>query len=59
MKNDYYTNIKSLLIDNEIFSKVKDYSKEKNTVNTYYKIGEILYKAGKQYGENIIGKYSK
>lgn len=33
---DYYNEIKQKLMDNEIYEKVKDYSKEKNRVVTYY-----------------------
>ena len=55
----YYNEIKNKLIDNEIYSKVKDYSKEKYKVSAYYEIGKILYQAGSEYGKDIIGKYSK
>ena len=56
---NYYDEIKNKLIDNEIYEKVKDYSKERNRVRTYYEVGELLASAGKHYGENIIGEYSK
>ena len=56
---NYYDQIKEKLIDNEIYEKVKDYSKERNRVKTYYEVGELLASAGKHYGENIIGEYSK
>ena len=55
---NYYNEIKNKLIDNEIYSKVKDYSKERHKVNTYFEIGKLLYEAGSIYGEDIIGKYS-
>ena len=55
----YYNNIKNLLIENEIYNKIKDFSKEKNKVKTYYEIGERLYKAGSKYGDSIIEQYSK
>ena len=58
-ENSYYNEIKNKLIDNEIYAKVKDYSKERNRVNTYYEVGKILSEAGKHYGDNIIGEYSK
>jgi len=32
---NYYKEIKEMLLDNEIYAKVKDYSKEKNKVTTY------------------------
>lgn len=56
---DYYTQIKTKLIDNEIYERVKEYSKERNRVITYFEIGEILTEAGGKYGDNIIDKYSK
>ena len=56
---NYYEEIKNKIIDNEIYCKVKDYSKERNTVTTYFEIGRLLTEAGGKYGDNIIGKYSK
>ena len=56
---NYYNEIKEKIIENEIYERVKDYSKEKNRVITYFEIGKILTEAGKHYGENIIGEYSK
>ena len=56
---NFYNEIKQKLIDNEIYEKVKDYSKERNRVITYYEIGRFLNEAGSVYGEDIIGKYSK
>ena len=56
---NYYNEIKNKLIDNEIYCKVKDYSKERNTVITYYEIGKLLSEAGSKYGNNIIEEYSK
>ena len=56
---NYYEEIKNKIIDNEIYSKVKDYSKERNTVNTYFEIGRLLTEAGGRYGDNIIDEYSK
>ncbi len=58
-KNNYYDEIKNRLVDNEVYARVKDYSKERNRVITYYEVGKILSEAGKHYGENIIGEYSK
>ena len=55
----YYNEIKEKLIENEIYEKVKNYSKERNRVITYFEIGKLLSEAGKHYGENIIGEYSK
>ncbi len=56
---NYYDEIKKELINNEITKRVKDYSKNRSDLNTYYKVGQILSKAGKHYGEGIIKEYSK
>ena len=56
---NYYEEIKNKIIDNEIYCKVKDYSKERNTVNTYFEIGRLLTEAGGKYEDNIIDEYSK
>ena len=55
---DYYKEIKNKIIDNEAYEKVKDYSKERHRVITYYEIGRLLNEAGKKYGANIIKQYS-
>ena len=55
---NYYEKIKNELINNELYKKVKDYSKNRNDLNTYYKVGKLLNDAGKSYGEGIIKKYS-
>ena len=59
MKNNYYNEIKNKLIDNEVYKKVKDYSKNRNNLSTYYAVGKLLYEAGNKYGEGIIKKYSE
>ena len=56
---NYYNEIKDKLIDNEVYSKIKDYSKERNTIITYFEIGKLLNEAGGKYGDNIIDEYSK
>ena len=56
---NYYNEIKNKLVDNEIYSKVKDYSKERHRVITYYEIGKLLSEAGSAYGEGIIEKYAE
>ena len=56
---NYYNEIKNKIIDNEIYSKVKDYSKEKNKVIKYFEIDRLLNEAGGKYGDNIIDEYSK
>ena len=56
---NYYNEIKSKLIDNEVYKRVKDYSKNRNEISTYYEVGGLLFEAGKKYGEKIINNYSK
>ena len=56
---NYYNEIKNELINNEITKKVKDYSKNRSDLNTYYNVGKMLSEAGKHYGEGIIKEYSK
>ena len=56
---NYYNEIKNKLIDNEVYSRVKDYSKERHKVMTYFEIGKLLNEAGGKYGDNIIEEYSK
>ena len=55
---NYYKKIKNELINNEVYKRVKDYSKNRSDLNTYYKVGKLLNDAGKSYGEGIIKKYS-
>lgn len=55
---NYYKEIKIKLIENETFARIKDYSKERYKVKTYYEIGKLLYKAGNKYGEGIIKEFS-
>lgn len=56
---NFYNNIKSKLISNEITKRVKDYSKNRSDLNTYYEVGKLLSEAGKHYGEGIIKNYAK
>ena len=56
---NYYNEIKNKLIDNEVYSRVKDYSKERHKVIIYFEIGKLLNEAGGKYGDNIIDEYSK
>ena len=55
---NYYKEIKEELVNNEITKKVKDYSKNRSDLNTYYNVGKLLSEAGKHYGEGIIKEYS-
>ena len=59
----YYTEIKQLLIDNEITKRVKDYSKNKSDLMTYYNVGKLLIEAQggekrAKYGDGLIKEYS-
>ena len=56
---NYYDEIKNKIIDNEVYSRVKDYSKERHKVITYFEIGRLLNEVGGKYGDNIIDEYSK
>ena len=56
---NYYDEIKNELINNEVTKKVKDYSKNKSDLTTYYNVGKLLKEAGKHYGEGIIKVYSE
>ena len=56
---NYYNEIKNKLIDNEIYSKVKDYLKERHKIIRYFEIGKLLNEARGKYGDNIINEYSK
>ena len=55
---NYYNEIKQELINNEVYKKVKDISKNRSDLTTYYNVGKLLSEAGKNYGEGIIKKYS-
>ncbi len=56
---NYYSEIKEKLINNEIYSRIKDYSKERYNLITHYEVGKLLLEAGSIYGKDIIGNYSK
>ena len=60
---DYYNQIKEELINNEVYKKAKDHSKNRNDLSTYYNVGRILIEAqgGEQrakYGNGLIKEYS-
>jgi len=56
---NYYNEIKNELINNEVYKRVKDYSKNRSDLKTYYNVGKLLAEAGKHYGEGIVKEYSK
>lgn len=58
MEEQYYVSIKEKLLKSEIYDKARDYAKDRNKVKVYYETGELLSKAGKDYGKNIIKQYS-
>ena len=51
---NYYNEIKSKLIDNEVYKRVKDYSKNKNELSTYYEVGGLLFEAGKNMVKKLL-----
>ena len=61
---NYYNEIKNRLIDNEVYKRVKDYSKNKNDLSTYYEVGKLLIEAQggedrAKYGDGLIKEYSE
>ena len=61
---NFYNKIKEILINNEITKRVKDYSKNKSDLDSYYNVGKLLIDAQggetrAKYGDNIIKEYSK
>ena len=60
---NYYDQIIGLLISNEVYKKVKDYSKNKSDVETYYNVGKLIIEAQggekrAKYGDGLIKEYS-
>ena len=53
----YFKELKSLILENETFEMIKDDSKEKYKVMTYFEIGGLIYEAEKHYGKEIIEQY--
>ncbi len=61
---NYYNEIKEQLINNEVYKKVKDYSKNRNELETYYNVGKLIIEAQggetrAKYGDSIIKEFSK
>ena len=61
--NNYYNQIKDILTYNEVYKKVKDYSKNKNDLESYLSVGKLLIEAqgGEErakYGNQLIKEYS-
>ena len=60
---NYYEEIKQELINNEIYKSVKDYSKNRSDLTTYYNVGKLLIEAQgdldrNEYGNNLIKEYA-
>ena len=61
---NYYNEIKKELIDNEVYKKIKDYSKNKYELERYYNVGKLLVEAQggearAKYGDGLIKEYAK
>lgn len=61
---NYYDQIKGLLVSNKVYKKIKDYSKNKNDIDTYYNVGKLIVDAQggetrAKYGVGLIKEYSK
>ena len=61
---NYYNEIKKELIDNEVYKRIKDYSKNKYELERYYNVGKLLVEAQggearAKYGDGLIKEYSK
>ena len=64
MQNNYYNQIKDILTYNEVYKKVKDYSKNRNDLESYLSVGKLLIEAQggekrAKYGNQLIKEYSK
>ena len=51
---NYYNEIKTKILETENYERIKEYSKERYKILTYYEIGKLLSEAGTEYGEKII-----
>ena len=61
---NYYDQIKGLLVSNKVYKKIKDYSKNKNDIDTYYNVGKLIVdaqggEARAKYGIGLVKEYSK
>ena len=61
---NYYNEIKEVLIKNEAYKAVKDYSKNKSDLNSYFEVGKLLVEAQggearAKYGNKLIKEYSE
>ena len=61
---NYYNEIKTILVKNETYKAVKDYSKNKSDLNSYFEVGRLLVEAQggearAKYGNKLIKEYSE
>ena len=61
---NYYNEIKETLIKNEVYKRIKDYSKNKSDLNAYFEVGRLIVEAQggekrAQYGNKLIKEYSE
>ena len=61
---NYYNEIKSILVDNAIGKKVREYKSNQKDLESYYNVGKLLVEAqgGEErakYGNRLIKEYSK
>lgn len=61
---NYYNEIKKELVDNEVYKKVKDFSKSKYELERYYNVGKLLVEAQggearAKYGDGLIREYAR
>ena len=61
---NYYNEIKNTLVRNEVYKKVKDYSKNKSDLNAYFEVGRLIVEAQggekrAKYGNKLIKEYSE
>ena len=61
---DYYNEIKDVLVKNEVYKKIKDYSKNRSDLNAYFEVGRLIVEAQggearAKYGNKLIKEYSE
>lgn len=61
---NYYNEIKETLAKNEIYKKVKDYSKNRSDLKAYFEVGRLIVEAQggekrAKYGNKLIKEYSE
>ena len=61
---NYYNEIKDVLVKNEVYKKVKDYSQNRSDLNSYFEVGRLIVEAQggearAKYGNKLIKEYSE